>query len=188
MDDKERFETLELIEWLKAKTQQAVEEQKPYVQLSLLDCLDLIENLRKKAEVEEEAKNYKKLAIFLGNLINEAFEIYRQPGDQGLKLREVAKVFGLTDGTRKRKSKINPLRVVVDYYDLINGPWNLDNFTRKKPVAKDEALKIIKDKYGFQSEESTKKFIQRATKKKATNEVKEFFQHLFKTNFKTREE
>jgi hypothetical protein len=181
MFDKERFETLELFEWLKKKTQQAVKEQKPYLQLSVLDCLELQKGLKK---IFEEARYYQELADTLAGLIKEAYKAYDQEGvKQDKKLREVAKILRLTDGTGKRKPKKNPLQVITDYYGLISS-WDFKTFTKKKPESKSEAIKKIKDKYDLQSEEATKKYIQRETKPELTNEDKEFFQRLFKSRKK----
>jgi hypothetical protein len=175
------FEALELIEWLKGKSREAIKEKTFKITLSLDDCLDLIRNLEKIFELEKELKTFRGLAELLGGLIKEAHRIYAEPGDQKERLLEIAKLLGMRDDSRKRKSRINGRVFYWEYLSLLS-QFDPMTFEEKEPISKTEAQEILRKKYDLASTEAVRSHLNRIKKRIKKNREQEDLSKIF--NFK----
>jgi hypothetical protein len=123
------------------------------IKIPLSLFLKLVVYFSRLKKTEKDCFVFEKAFEKLWKDLKEVYEVYQKEGRQDQRLREVARILGLTLG--KRTGKISPEKLYYEYTMLLS-EYDLsgDIPKKKKKLTKWEALEELAKKYGIQSKEA----------------------------------
>jgi hypothetical protein len=159
---------------------EVIEDDKIFVELKLIDCLTLLHHMERLVECERERTILEEGCKYFIEREHEVLKVYNSDGRrQEDRLRNVAKIMGLTNGTGKKKPKYDGKALFEEYMSLINGSIEWETYKVKEPMRKWDAVRYLKNKYEIQSEDACLKQLQREIAKRRKRAKREGFRGGF---------
>lgn len=124
-------------------------------------AMELMKQSEKKENIESDLKE--PLVSGLLTRIGEAYEKY--DSDEHKRPDQRARAFLNHLGITKRREKTNKKYMFYEYMELVYGSIDFATFKPKEALSKDEALEVLREKYGLSSQQACLEQLRKYTRK-----------------------